>query len=93
MPRTITHFMWGFQQHFRIEQQSAAAAVFNRLDDRAFQRWEAILEDMQAACDRHDYHGIAEADLAFHRMIFDEAELPDLLVIWETGGTVSEAGS
>ena len=34
MPRTITHFMWGFQQHFRIEQECAAEAVFKRLDDR-----------------------------------------------------------
>ena len=62
----------------------ALESIFDRLDDKAFQRWEEILDDMEAACARHDYHGIAEADLAFHRTLFEEAELPDLLVIWET---------
>lgn len=62
----------------------ALESVFNHLSDEAFQRWEAILDDMRVACDRHDFHGIAEADLAFHRRLFEEAELPDLLVIWET---------
>jgi len=35
MPHAITHFMWGFQPHFRIEQEVAAEFLFKRrLDDR-----------------------------------------------------------
>ena len=54
----------------------ALESIFTRLGDKAFARWEAILDDMKEACARQDYHGIAEADLAFHRTIFDEADLP-----------------
>lgn len=32
MGRTITHFMWGYQPHFRIEQQSNAKTLFHALD-------------------------------------------------------------
>lgn len=62
----------------------ALESAFPRLGPRAFTRWEEILGEMIDACDRHAYHDIAEADLAFHRAIFEEAELPDLQVIWET---------
>jgi DNA-binding GntR family transcriptional regulator len=62
----------------------ALESVFPRLQEKAFKRWEAILDDMKKACDEHNYHDIAEADLAFHRALFEEAELPDLLIIWET---------
>lgn len=34
MSLTITHFMWGFQPHFRIGQEVTAKTVFERLDDR-----------------------------------------------------------
>lgn len=32
MKTTITHFMWGYQPHFRIGQQSAADRIFQSLD-------------------------------------------------------------
>lgn len=34
MPRTIVHFMWGYQEHFRVNQQCVAERVFRVLDAR-----------------------------------------------------------
>jgi DNA-binding GntR family transcriptional regulator len=62
----------------------ALESIFETLDETVFRRWEEILETMHDACLRQDYPGIAEADFAFHRLIFEKAGQPDLLVIWET---------
>ncbi len=34
MGRSITHFMWGYQSHFRIERESIARKFFGALDKR-----------------------------------------------------------
>ncbi len=34
MSLTINHFMWGYQPHFRVAQESASKRVFELLDDR-----------------------------------------------------------
>jgi DNA-binding GntR family transcriptional regulator len=57
---------------------------FDRLDAEAFRRWEAVLADMHAACEHRDFPSMAEADIAFHRLVVACAGEPDLLVIWET---------
>ena len=80
-PKVVEDFIISVRRSLEI---FALESVFARLDDKAFQRWEAILDDMKEACTRQDHHGVAEADLAFHRTLFEEADLPDLLIIWET---------
>ncbi|VTR99233.1 GntR family transcriptional regulator [Tuwongella immobilis] len=62
----------------------ALGLVLEELDDATFERWEAILTDLKAACERQDHHSIAEADVAFHRLLIERAGQPDLMVIWET---------
>jgi DNA-binding GntR family transcriptional regulator len=62
----------------------ALELIFDKLNETVFRRWEGILKTMHDACLRQDYPGIAEADLAFHRLIIEKAGQPDLLVIWET---------
>jgi DNA-binding GntR family transcriptional regulator len=62
----------------------ALGLVFEELDEAAFRHWEAILRRMHAACERQDFHAIAEADIEFHRSIIERSGQPDLLVIWET---------
>ena len=39
---------------------------------------------MREACERRDFHAVAEADIAFHRALLERAGQPDLLLIWET---------
>jgi DNA-binding GntR family transcriptional regulator len=58
--------------------------IFDELNDEDFRRWDDILARMQAACERKDFHSIAELDIAFHRYLLERTGQPDLLIIWET---------
>jgi len=62
----------------------ALQRIFDDLDEATFVRWEQILIELHGACERQDYHSIAEADVAFHRLLLERADQPDLMVIWET---------
>ena len=68
----------------RTVEVYALGVIFDALDDATFARWEAVLEAMRVACEGEDRHAVAEADIAFHRVILERADQPDLLVIWET---------
>jgi DNA-binding GntR family transcriptional regulator len=68
----------------RTVELYALNLIFESLNDEAFNRWEALLVRMRDACERHDLHTVAEADLDFHRTLIDLAGEPDLKVIWET---------
>lgn len=62
----------------------ALGLIFDELQAGDFALWEAILQRMQEACERRDFHAVAEADIAFHRALLERAGQPDLLLIWET---------
>lgn len=62
----------------------ALQLTFDELHEEDFILWEEILQRMQDACERRDYHAIAEADIAFHRVLVKRAGQPDLILIWET---------
>lgn len=68
----------------RTVEVYALRLIFDELDEADFAAWNVILARMLDACVRRDFHGIAEADLAFHRRILERAGQPDLIVIWET---------
>lgn len=67
----------------RTVEAYALQLVFDELTEDDFQRWEHVLEKMQTAIRHSDYFAVAEADLAFHRVLLERAGQPDLLVIWD----------
>lgn len=67
----------------RAIEVHALRQVIDDLDDADFRKWDEILERMHAACREQDFHGIAEADITFHRLLLERAGQPDLLIIWE----------
>ncbi|MES2792086.1 MAG: GntR family transcriptional regulator [Planctomycetota bacterium] len=62
----------------------ALRLIFEELTDADFQAWDEIVERMRVACERQDFHLIAELDIEFHHLLVQRAGQPDLLVIWET---------
>jgi DNA-binding GntR family transcriptional regulator len=68
----------------RTVEVYALRLIFDEFQAGDFALWEAILQRMQDACERRDYHAIAEADIAFHRALLERAGQPDLVLIWET---------
>jgi DNA-binding GntR family transcriptional regulator len=62
----------------------ALRLVYDDLTEEDFHAWELLLERMHEACERRDYHAIAECDIAFHRTLLERSHEPDLLAIWET---------
>jgi DNA-binding GntR family transcriptional regulator len=68
----------------RMVEVFALESIFAELDEPAFKRWDAVLADMKEACARRDSPAIAEADIAFHRLLVERAGVPDLMLIWET---------
>ncbi|WP_435020782.1 GntR family transcriptional regulator [Tundrisphaera sp. TA3] len=68
----------------RTVEVYALQLIFDELEAADFARWEEILDRMRDACERRDFHAIAEADIAFHRALLERAGQPDLFLIWET---------
>jgi len=68
----------------RTVEVYALQLIFDELQAGDFALWEEILQRMQDACERRDFHAIAEADIAFHRVLLERAGQPDLILIWET---------
>jgi DNA-binding GntR family transcriptional regulator len=68
----------------RTVEVYALQLIFDELQAGDFALWEEILQRMQEACERRDFHAIAEADIAFHRVLLERAGQPDLILIWET---------
>jgi DNA-binding GntR family transcriptional regulator len=68
----------------RMIEIFALETIFDGLDDATFARWEKVLGDMRTACAAEDHAAVAEADLAFHRVILDRAGVPDLILLWDT---------
>ena len=68
----------------RTVEVYALQVIFDDLGPDDYPRWDEILERMREACEARDFHAIAESDIAFHRALLERADLPDLLLIWET---------
>jgi DNA-binding GntR family transcriptional regulator len=60
----------------------ALELCFDSLNAEDFKLWDSILEQLRAACERRDYPGMAEHELAFHRSILQRTGDPTLLSIW-----------
>jgi DNA-binding GntR family transcriptional regulator len=67
----------------RTVEAYALQSVFDELTDADFRRWEEVLLKMKAAGEQNDFFAVAEADIAFHRVLLERAGQPDLLVIWD----------
>lgn len=61
----------------------ALETAFDTLDEAAFARFDEVLERMKAACEDGDHLRVAEADISFHRLIVESADLPDLVALWK----------
>lgn len=68
----------------RMVETYALRLCFHRLREEDFRRWDRILDEMRCACLAHDFVGIAEQDIAFHRSIIELADQPDVKSIWST---------
>jgi DNA-binding GntR family transcriptional regulator len=62
----------------------ALRVIIDDLDEADFRNWDEVLERMREACERNDNHAVADADIAFHRLLLERSGQPDLIVIWET---------
>ncbi|WZP00309.1 GntR family transcriptional regulator [Isosphaeraceae bacterium EP7] len=80
-PRELRNFIVPIRRTVEIY---ALQLVFAELEIGDYVLWEEILGRMRSACERGDYHDIAEADIAFHRALLERAGQPDLVLIWET---------
>ena len=67
----------------RTVEAYALQLVFDELTDADFQRWEDVLQKMKTAGEQNDFFAVAEADIAFHRVLLERAGQPDLLIIWD----------
>lgn len=67
----------------RTVEAYALQLVFDELTDADFQRWEEVLQKMKTAGEQNDFYAVAEADIAFHRVLLERAGQPDLLIIWD----------
>ena len=68
----------------RSVETFALRSVFAEVETGRFCTWEEILQLMSAACEAHDFPGIAEQDLAVHLAIIRQAQQRDLEAIWTT---------
>ena len=57
--------------------------IFNQIDEAHLSRWEGILDDMKAACERGDSAALMENDLRFHRALVQSYEEDDLVNLWQ----------
>ena len=80
-PKTIRRLIVPIR---RSIETHALQLVFDELTEEDFRRWEDIVDQMRPACQKGDFHALAELDIAFHRFLLDRAGQPDLISIWET---------
>lgn len=80
-PKTIRRLIVPIR---RTIETHALQLVFEELTESDFRRWEEIVARMRPACQKGDFHALAELDIAFHRFLLDRAGQPDLISIWET---------
>lgn len=80
-PKTIRRLIVPIR---RTIEAHALQLIFDELTEDDFSRWEEIVAQMRPACEKADYHALAELDIAFHRFLLDRAGQPDLISIWDT---------
>ena len=78
-PDFIQRFLTPLRQ---MVEEYALELCFSDLNEEDFQRFDTILEQLRAACERGDHLAIAEQDLAFHQSIVRRAGQPDLEAVW-----------
>jgi GntR family transcriptional regulator, rspAB operon transcriptional repressor len=62
----------------------ALSQYFNKINEDDLNKWEKCLENMEKSCKRNDYYKIAEEDINFHRIIVEQSEVFDVILIWNT---------
>lgn len=66
----------------QIIESFALESVFEELTEEDLSQFDAILKRMHKACQNGDTAALAEEDIAFHRLLLERANQPDLLLIW-----------
>lgn len=66
----------------RTIESYAVKLIIHDLTEEDFQRWENILNEMKNACRNRDFPRVSEQDIAFHRLLVERSNSPDLLAIW-----------
>jgi DNA-binding GntR family transcriptional regulator len=62
----------------------ALKSIFDDLDDADFEEWEALLNEMKAACENQDFIQLTELDIKFHQSIVARSPEQGLMTIWLT---------
>ena len=62
----------------------ALKLAFPKLTPEHFRRWTEVLARMKGACQARDFTQTAETDIAFHRILIDACEQPDIIQLWSS---------
>lgn len=57
--------------------------IFDRITEADIRRWDGILQDIKAACEREDTGALVEHDLRFHKAIIESHDEDGLITVWQ----------
>ncbi|MCY4146476.1 MAG: GntR family transcriptional regulator [Chloroflexi bacterium] len=58
-------------------------SIFDHITELDIGRWEAILADIQTACQNSDVDALTDCDLRFHQAIIQSHDDKDIVTLWQ----------